>query len=107
MKSEQLIDLLCDTDQHTDATRHGRRTASGRSASIDSVASHTRGRVGSMIIHDLPEDEGGHDPNEDVDMADDSEVSNGEPSHIHPPGFTKSFPPPRSATRLNKAKATR
>ncbi|KAF7789919.1 hypothetical protein EIP86_000867 [Pleurotus ostreatoroseus] len=101
MKSEQLIDLLLDTAQANPSMRATRRSASVRIISEGSTGPDTRGRVGSMIIHDVPEDEG--EGGEHGPVAESSTAANGGPSQSQPTGPS---PPSGPATRTRKAKET-
>ena len=106
MKSDQLIDLLVQTAQHTqDHARQTRRSASVRSTSRDSAAPNVRGRVGSMIIHDLTEDEGGGGGQEEVtpDLAEPGPPDTS-PSQVQPAQSGHSVIGP--STRTRKAKDT-
>lgn len=56
MKSEDLIDMLLRMDQPTDEPRATGRSSSMRIVSRAKPNSSTRGRVGSMIVHDIDEE---------------------------------------------------
>ncbi|KAI0702494.1 hypothetical protein BC835DRAFT_1411045 [Cytidiella melzeri] len=57
LKTEELIDLLLDIGQPADPPRVPGRSSSVRVVSRVGSSSTTRGRVGSMIVHDVGEDE--------------------------------------------------
>lgn len=101
MKSDQLIDMLLDTAQANPSMRVPRRAGSVRIVSESSTGRDTKGRVGSMIIHDLSEDEG--DSGQQGPAAGSSTQANGGPSQAMPKGPS---PPSGPATRTRKAKET-
>lgn len=91
MKSDVLINLLLrtnkpETAKPTSTSRLPQRISSTRTVSRPAS---TRGRVGSMIIHDIPDD---------VEMDDDGDTP--KPNGVAPP--TSSIPGPASRTRKAK-----
>lgn len=102
MKSEALIDLLLDTAQANPQSRIPRRAASVRSVSRDSTT-NTKSRVGSMIIHDLSEDEGDGATARDAVMEDEGDgAQSGDGPQSQPANSLLQGP----ATRTRKAKDT-